>query len=98
MKVMPYKKYIILVQDLFNKNDYKLLCGVDPNYKFVKFKFKATKMLHAMAYKRADLILTQAKYYTSMIAKLYKANPQGRYLPNLVKRVPNEATTKIAKG
>jgi len=99
MKVMPHKKHIIWVQDPFDENDYKLLSSVDSNYKFIRFKFEVAKMLYEIAYKHADLILTQARYYISKIAKLYRVNPERvGYLSNPVERVANEATTKSCKG
>lgn len=90
-KVMPDRKHIIWVQDPFDWDDYRLLASVDPNYKISKLKFWATKELYKMAYHRADLILTQAKFYIHKIFKLYRVHPcKVIYLPNPVEYIPRE--------
>jgi len=45
------------------------------------------------AYRRADLVMTQAKYYIPKIARLYRVDP-GKvvYMPNPVERIPDEAS------
>jgi len=93
MKVAPKAKHIIWVQDPFNENDYKLLSTVDPNYRFNMLKFEATRTLYTMAYRRADLIMTQAKYYIPKIARLYRVDPNKVvYLPNPIEHIPDEAS------
>ena len=93
MKVAPRAKHIIWVQDPFDEHDYKLLSSIDPYYKFNKPKFEATRALYTLAYRRADLILTQAKFYIPKIYKLYRVDPRNVvYLPNPVERIPDEAS------
>lgn len=97
-KVMPHKKHIIWVQDPFDENDFKLLSSVDLNYRFNKLKFEITRIVYTLAYRKADLILTQAKYYIPKIIRLYHANPDKIvYLPNPVERIPDETSIIKAK-
>ena len=98
-KIMPDRKHMIWVQDPFDWNDYRLLGSIDPNYRISRLKFWITTKLYARAYKRADLILTQAKYYISKIARLYHVNPDRVvYLPNPVEYIPDEnSITKSEK-
>jgi len=92
-KVMPERKHLIWVQDPFDWEDYKLLGSIDPNYRISRIKFWVTNKLYERAYKRADLILTQAKYYIPKIAKLYHVNPDKViYLPNPVEDIPDESS------
>ncbi|MEM2628217.1 MAG: glycosyltransferase family 4 protein [Ignisphaera sp.] len=91
--VMPDRKHVIWVQDPFDWSDYKLLGSIDPNYRISRLKFWATTKLYERAYKRADLIMTQAKYYVPKIAKLYHVNPRRvTYMPNPVERIPEESS------
>jgi len=98
-KTMPDRKHVIWVQDPFDWNDYKLLGSIDPNYRISRLKFWTTTKLYARAYRRADLILTQAKYYISKIARLYHVDPDRVvYLPNPVEYIPDESSiTKSEK-
>jgi len=97
-KIIPHKKHIIWVQDPFDENDYKLLSSVDPNYKFNKLKFEITRSLYTLAYRGADLVLTQAKYYIPKIMKLYHVNPEKIiYMPNPVEYIPEENTIVKSK-
>jgi glycosyltransferase involved in cell wall biosynthesis len=92
-KVMPNRKHVIWVQDPFDESDYRLLGSIDPNYKFNRLKFWVTTELYKRAYKRADLILTQAKYYIPKIARLYCVDPRTvKYLPNPVEYIPDESS------
>ncbi|MEM3138267.1 MAG: glycosyltransferase family 4 protein, partial [Thermofilaceae archaeon] len=96
-KVMPDRKHVIWVQDPFDWSDYELLGSIDPNYRISKLKFWATTKIYERAYKRADLILTQAKYYIPKIAKLYHVNPHRVvYLPNPVEHIPGEDSIRKA--
>lgn len=98
-KVMPDRKHIIWVQDPFDENDYKLLGSIDPNYRLNKLKFEATRILYELAYKRADLILTQARYYIPKIVRLYHVSSNRViYLPNPVEHIPEKRSiTKSEK-
>ena len=90
-KVMPRKKHVIWVQDPFDWRDYQLLGSIDPNYRISKLRFWATRELYARAYRRADLILTQARYYVQKVARLYRVDPSRIvYLPNPVDYIPDE--------
>lgn len=92
-KVMPDRRHVIWVQDPFDENDYKLLGSIDPNYRVSKLKFWATIKLYQRAYRRAALILTQAKYYVPKIARLYHIDPKRvTYMPNPVERIPEESS------
>lgn len=96
-KIMPNAKHIIWVQDPFDDEDYKLLGSVDPNYRLNRLKFWATKKLCAEAFRSADIVAVQARYYISKIERLYGVNRERvLYLPNPVEYVPNEAD--IAKS
>jgi len=92
-KIMPDRKHVIWVQDPFGWEDYMLLGSIDPNYRISRLKFWATTKLYGRAYRRADLILTQAKYYVPKIARLYHVNPDKViYLPNPVEHIPDESS------
>ena len=94
-KVMPDRKHVIWVQDPFDWEDYRLLGSIDPNYRTSRLKFWTTTKLYERAYRRADLILTQAKYYIPKIAKLYHINPDNViYLPNPVEHIPDESSIR----
>ncbi len=94
-KVMPDRKHVIWVQDPFDENDYKLLGSVDPNYKINRLRFWTTVTPYRRAYKRADLVLTHARYFIPKIERLYDINPvKVIYLPNPVERIPQESEIK----
>lgn len=96
-KVMPDRKHVIWVQDPFDEADYRLLGSVDPNFKFRPLKFWATVAILRRAYKRADLVLTSAKYFVPKITRLFGVDSEKvAYLPNPVEYVPNEKS--IAKS
>ncbi len=97
-KIMPDRKHVIWVQDPFDWEDYKLLRSIDPNYRISRPKFWITTKLYERAYKRADLVLTQAKCYIPKIAKLYHVNPDKViYMPNPVEHIPNESSIRKSK-
>ncbi len=98
-KIMPRAKHVIWAQDPFDENDYRLLGSIDPHYRFNKEKFWVTTKLYAEAYRKADLVLAQARYYIPKIAKLYGINPNKIiYLPNPLERIPDESSiTKSEK-
>jgi len=92
-KTMHDRKHVIWVQDPFDWEDYKLLGSIDPNYRISRLKFWMSTKLYERAYRRADLILTQAKYYIPKIAKLYRVNPDRVvYMPNPVEHIPDESS------
>ena len=94
-KVMPDRKHVIWVQDPFDWEDYRLLGSADPNYRISRLKFWTATKLYERAYKRADLILTQARYYIPKIVKLYHINPDKVvYVPNPVEHVPSESSIR----
>jgi len=91
-RVMPDRKHVIWVQDPFDEDDHRLLCSVDPYHKFSKAKFWATCKLYCGAYARADLILTQARYYVPKIARLFRVDPSKVvYVPNPIEYVSSES-------
>jgi glycosyltransferase involved in cell wall biosynthesis len=94
-KLMPKSKHVIWVQDPFDESDYKLLGSLDPQYKVNKFKFLFTSRLYSSAYKRADVIMSQAKYFTPKIERLYRVKSGTiYYLPNPLERIPNECSIR----
>ncbi|MCC6003727.1 MAG: glycosyltransferase family 4 protein [Thermofilum sp.] len=82
-------KHVVWAQDPFDWSDYQLLGSVDPNYRISKARFWANKIVFGMAYRRADLVLSQARYYADKLRRLYGVDP-GRvvYLPNPVDPIP----------
>jgi len=100
-KIMPNSKHIIWVQDPFpyEKQDYVTLAKVDPLYKLHRFnllKFGLTLSLCREAYKRADIILTQALYfYHYKLKRLFRIDRNKViYLPNPVEYIPSEKSIR----
>jgi glycosyltransferase involved in cell wall biosynthesis len=84
-------KHVVWAQDPFDWSDYQLLSSVDPYYEISRIRFFVNKIIFGLAYKSADLILTQAKYYIDKLKKLYNINPNKVvYLPNPVDYIPSE--------
>ncbi len=89
---MRKSKHIIYAQDPFDEHDYKLLSSVDPYYRISKLRFRINKVIFGQAYKRADLILTQARFYIDKLRRLYGIEPTNiEYLPNPVHPIPEES-------
>jgi glycosyltransferase involved in cell wall biosynthesis len=89
-EILAYSaKHVVWAQDPFDWSDYQLLGSVDPYYRISKARFWANKIVFSMAYRRADLILSQARFYVDKLRRLYGVDP-GRvvYLPNPVNLVP----------
>jgi glycosyltransferase involved in cell wall biosynthesis len=96
MKYSPCSKHIIYVQDPFDEKDYRLLSTVDPYYNLTfidRLRFMAARVgcsPSSIAYRKADLVLTQAKYYIPKIKKLFGVDERKIfYLPNPVDYIPN---------
>jgi glycosyltransferase involved in cell wall biosynthesis len=90
-------KHVVWAQDPFDWSDYQLLSSVDSYYKISKTRFFINKIVFGLAYKKADLILTQARCYIDKLKKLYNINPDRViYLPNPVNYIPDE--DKIRKN
>lgn len=92
-RIMPDRKHVIWVQDPFpyEKQDYDVLRGVDPYYgdRFNFFRFWTTVNLYKYAYKNANLILTQARYFKFKLSRLFKVRHERIiYLPNPVEYIP----------
>jgi len=84
-------KHVVWAQDPFDWSDYQLLSSVDPHCKISKIRFFMNKIIFGLAYKKADLILTQARYYIDKLKKLYGIDPNKVvYLPNPVDYIPDE--------
>lgn len=97
-KTMPNRKHCIWVQDPFDWRDYELLGSIDQNYRINRLKFLITTKVYSRAYHNADFVLTQAKFYTPKIAKLYGVDPaKVKYLPNPVEYIPGEEHIKKSK-
>ncbi len=89
---MRKSKHIIYAQDPFDEHDYKLLSSVDPYYMINKLRFRINKVIFGQAYKHADLILTQARFYIDKLRRLYGIEPTNiEYLPNPVHPIPEES-------
>jgi glycosyltransferase involved in cell wall biosynthesis len=88
-------KHVVWAQDPFDWSDYQLLGSVDPYYKISKARFWANKVVFGMAYRKADLILSQARFYVDKLRRLYGVDP-GRvvYLPNPVDPIPEGGVEK----
>jgi len=88
-------KTVVWAQDPFDWGDYQLLSSVDPYYKISRIRFWINKLVFGLAYRKADLILTQARYYTEKLKKLYNVDPNRiTYLPNPVDYIPSEGSVK----
>jgi hypothetical protein len=48
------------------------LLSIDPYYRISKSRFLANRVVFSLAYRMADMILTQAKFYLDKLKKLYK--------------------------
>jgi len=64
-------KHVIWAQDPFDRTDYQLLSSVDPRHRISRARFLVYKTLFGLAYKRADLILTQAKFYVNKLISTF---------------------------
>ena len=84
-------KHVVWAQDPFDWRDYELMSSVDPYYKISRVRFLVNRVVFGEAYRRADLILTQARFYVDKLRRLYGVDP-GRvvYLPNPVHPIPRE--------
>jgi len=84
-------KHVVWAQDPFDWTDYQLLSSIDPYYRISKARFLANRVVFGLAYRMADMILTQAKFYLDKLKKLYGVNPNRvAYLPNPVDHIPDE--------
>jgi glycosyltransferase involved in cell wall biosynthesis len=84
-------KHVVWAQDPFDWTDYQLLSSIDPYYRISKARFLANRVVFSLAYRKADMILTQAKFYLDKLKKLYGVNPNKViYLPNPVNHIPDE--------
>jgi glycosyltransferase involved in cell wall biosynthesis len=88
-------KHVIWAQDPFDWTDYQLLSSVDPYYRISRARFLTNRAVFGLAYRKADLILTQARSYIDKLKRLYGIN-QDRvaYLPNPIDRIPDEGGIK----
>jgi len=84
-------KHVVWAQDPFDWVDHQLLGSVDPYNRISRARFVINRLVFGLAYKRADLILTQAMFYVDKLRRLYGVDP-GRvfYLPNPVDYIPEE--------
>jgi glycosyltransferase involved in cell wall biosynthesis len=88
-------KHVVWAQDPFDWGDYQLLSSVDPYYKISKIRFWINKLVFGLAYRKADSILSQARYYIEKLKKLYNVDPNRIiYLPNPVHYIPSEGSVK----
>jgi len=84
-------KHVVWAQDPFDRLDYQLLSSIDPYYRISKARFLINRLVFGLAYRGADLILTQARYYISKLRRLYGIDPSRvTYLPNPVDYIPSE--------
>jgi glycosyltransferase involved in cell wall biosynthesis len=88
-------KHVVWAQDPFDWTDYQLLGSIDPYYKISRARFLVNRIVFGLAYKRANLILTQAKFYIDKLKRLYGVDPSKVvYLPNPVDYIPEEESIK----
>jgi glycosyltransferase involved in cell wall biosynthesis len=88
-------KHVVWAQDPFDWSDYQLLGSVDPYYKISKARFWVNKIVFGMAYRKADLILSQARFYVDKLRRLYDVDPSRViYLPNPVDPIPEGGVEK----
>jgi glycosyltransferase involved in cell wall biosynthesis len=61
------------------------MVSVDPCYKISSTRFLVNRLVFGVAYKKADLVLSQDRFYVDKLRRLYGIDP-GRvvYLPNPV--------------
>jgi glycosyltransferase involved in cell wall biosynthesis len=84
-------RHVVWAQDPFDWSDYQLLSSVDTYYRISKIRFFMNKIIFGLAYRKADLVLTQARYYIDKLKKLYDIDPNKVvYLPNPVDYIPDE--------
>jgi glycosyltransferase involved in cell wall biosynthesis len=89
-------KHVVWAQDPFDWTDYQLLSSIDPYYRISKARFLASRIVFGLAYRKADMILTQAKFYLDKLKKLYGVNPNRvTYLPNSVNPVKVEFARRL---
>lgn len=92
---MKDSKHIVWAQDPFDWNDYELLASVDPHYKISKLRFYVNRLVFGLAYRYADQIFVQAKFYVNKLRNIYRVDPSRiRYLPNPVHPIPDESKIK----
>jgi len=88
-------KHVVWAQDPFDWTDYQLLSSVDPYYRISRARFLANRVVLGLAYRKADLILTQARFYINKLKRLYGVNPDRVvYIPNPIDQIPNEGSIK----
>jgi len=88
-------KHVVWAQDPFDWTDYQMLGSVDPHYKISKIRFWINKIVFGLAYRKADLILSQARHYIEKLKKLYGIDPERVvYLPNPIDYIPDEKSIK----
>ncbi|MGC9108015.1 MAG: glycosyltransferase [Infirmifilum sp.] len=85
-------RHVVWAQDPFDWRDFELMASVDPLYRISRARFLVNRLVFGTAYKKADLVLSQARFYVDKLRRLYGIDP-GRvvYLPNPV-QVPDESS------
>ena len=93
--LMRNARHVIWAQDPFDWSDYQLLGSVDSYYRVSKARFLVNKVIFGLAYRTADLVLTQARFYIDKLRRFYSLNPSRIvYLPNPVDYIPEECSIK----
>jgi len=88
-------EHVVWAQDPFDWTDYHILGSVDSNYRISRARFMTNRIVFGLAYRRADLILTQARFYIDKLKHLYGIDPSKViYLPNPVNYIPEEGSIK----
>jgi len=91
----PSAKHVVWAQDPFDWTDYQLLGSIDPNYRISRIRFWINRIVFGLAYRKADLILSQARYYIEKLKKLYGIDPKRVvYLPNPIDYIPDEKSIR----
>jgi glycosyltransferase involved in cell wall biosynthesis len=91
----PSAKHVVWSQDPFDRTDYQLLGSIDPNYRISRIRFWINRIAFGLAYRKADLILSQTRYYIEKLKKLYGIDPKRIvYLPNPIDYIPDEKSIR----
>jgi len=93
--MFPNAKHVIWAQNPINWADYRLFGSINPAYRIPKSRFFIGKILFGHAYRNADLIFVQAKYFVDKLKRLYHVDVRKViYLPNPIDYIPPESIIK----
>jgi len=90
------KKHAIWFQDPYDESAYKTMASVDPRFRWnlpKKAHFHSAISWLRATCRRADLILSQARYFIPVLNRLYKPTRPIHFLPNPVE-IPKRSLKK----